>query len=151
MTKISDGNFQGILADVHEDKGYEQYDLILTVLDNIVTDVMECVNEESKDKLYALVQLIDSCHIQNLFRYLPDDSSRSPYDKNQPGAKMLGEYRLPSESVDPTLWVSEFLDNERPQQHSSDDVGSGFRVHSERWGYCQCNICKPTGGESNGS
>ena len=116
MTKVNDANFHGIMTDIHEDKGYEQYDLVLTVLDNIVTDVMDCVNGESKDKLYALVQLIDSCHVQNLFSYLPDDSSRSPYDKNQPGARMLGAYRLPSESTDESAMseaesVSNFLAN----------------------------------------
>ena len=210
MARLSDGNFQGILADIHEDEGYEQYDLVLTVLDNIITDVHECLHQESKDKLYALVQLINACKPHDLFRFLPDDSSRSPYNKGEFECRMLGEFRLPLQmtSCDPSVInASEFIatGEDKPDAVSPlsppisklfyeddddlDEVHSFItcrewgtvqqcKHHSQwteaeieeylksyptfsyqdfgtaigrDWGYCKCSICKPTGGENNGS
>ena len=34
-------NFEGLLYDIHEDEGYEQYDLLLWVLERVITDVSD--------------------------------------------------------------------------------------------------------------
>lgn len=82
-------NIQGLFIDIEEDYGYERVDLVMTVLDNIITDVMDCMNTEDKDKLYALASLINCCSDNELMAFIPKDSNRSPYD-----SEYVGEYRV---------------------------------------------------------
>ena len=86
---MSDMNIAGYLADIEEDDGYERMDLVMTVVENIVTDVLDCMNTEDKDKLYALTALVYRCSDYELMSFLPKDFSRSPYD-----LEYCGEYRV---------------------------------------------------------
>lgn len=102
---MSDMNIAGYLADIEEDDGYERMDLVMTVLDNIVTDVMDCTKTEDKDKLYALAKLISCCNDYLLMAYLPKDSNRSPYD-----SEYVGEFRVEGST---TINVSDFVSLEK--------------------------------------
>ena len=86
---MSDMNIAGYLADIEEDDGYERMDLVMTVVENIVTDVLDCMNTEDKDKLYALTALVNRCSDYELMSFLPNDFSRSPYV-----LEYCGEYRV---------------------------------------------------------
>ena len=98
-------NIQGLCIDIEEDDGYERMDLVMTVLDNIVTDVMDCTKTEDKDKLYALAKLISCCNDYLLMAYLPKDSNRSPYD-----SEYVGEFRVEGST---TINVSDFVSLEK--------------------------------------
>ena len=98
-------NIQGLFIDIEEDSGYERMDLVMTVLDNIITDVMDCTKTEDKDKLYALASLINCCNDYLLMAYLPKDSDRSPYD-----SEYVGEFRVEGST---TINVSDFVSLEK--------------------------------------
>ena len=110
MSNLKGINTEGLLIDVHEDEGYEHWDLLITVLETLCTDVNNCIQEEDKDHLYALINLLNSCDPDNLMRFLPKEGT--PYDPEL--CKELGEYRLNHQNfpADPatTITVSEFLE-----------------------------------------
>ena len=91
--------------DIEEDSGYERMVLVMTVLDNIITDVMDCTNTENKDKLYALAKLISCCNDYLLMAYLPKEYNRSPYD-----SEYVGEFRVEGST---TINVSDFVSLEK--------------------------------------
>ena len=83
-------NFEGLLYDIHEDSGYEQYDLILWALEKVITDVSAYLtsssvnlqipvgdglgDERNRDKLYALMGLLNEVDKEVLLQYLPKDN-----------------------------------------------------------------------------
>jgi len=83
-------NFEGLLYDIQEDNGYEQYDLILWALEQIIVDVNEYLtsgsvnlqipegggmgDERERDKLYALIGLLNEVDREVLLQYLPKDN-----------------------------------------------------------------------------
>ena len=100
-------NTTGLLYDIHDDDGYEQYDLILTVLEFIIDDVCQYKasdnvvlplqegdvigDERDRDKLYALVGLLNEVDKEVLLQYLPkDNGSYMP--------ELCGALRLESDS-----------------------------------------------------
>ena len=70
-------NTEGLLIDIHEDSGYDRWDLTLTVLEQITKDVKDFLDsgedKESvdKDHLYALINLIDIISEKDLHKFLP--------------------------------------------------------------------------------
>ena len=83
-------NFEGLSYDIHEDEGYEQYDLLLWVLESVITDVSDYLasgninfqipegdgmgDERNRDKLYALMGLLNEVDKEVLLQYLPKDN-----------------------------------------------------------------------------
>ena len=83
-------NTEGLLYDIQEDDGYEHYDLILTVLEFIIDDVCQYKasdnivlalqegdgigDERDRDKLYALIGLLNEVDKEVLLQYLPKDN-----------------------------------------------------------------------------
>lgn len=84
-------NTEGLLYDIQEDDGYEHYDLILTVLEFIIDDVCQYKasdnivlslqegdgigDERDRDKLYALIGLLNEVDREVLLQYLPKDNA----------------------------------------------------------------------------
>ena len=83
-------SFEGWLYDIQEDEGYEQYDLILWALERVIADVSAYLtsgnvnlqipegdglgDERNRDKLYALMGLLNEVDRGVLLQYLPKDN-----------------------------------------------------------------------------
>ena len=83
-------SFEGLLYDIQEDEGYEQYDLILWALERVIADVSAYLtsgsvnlqipegdglgDERNRDKLYALMGLLNEVDREVLLQYLPKDN-----------------------------------------------------------------------------
>jgi len=84
-SNIKGANTDGLLYDIQEDEGYEKYDLILTVLEFIVDDVRKYMasvpegdmvrDERDRDKLYALIGLLNEVEWDVLLQYLPKEQT----------------------------------------------------------------------------
>jgi len=99
MSNLKGINTEGLLTDIYEDEGYDHWDLLITVLETLCTDVNKAIQEDDKDHIYALINLLNSCDPDNLYRFLPKEGT--PYDPDR--CKELGEYRLePVEILGPT-------------------------------------------------
>ena len=99
-------NFEGLLYDIHEDKGYEQSDLMLWVIEMIIADVNDYLtsdnvnlqipegdgmgDERNRDKLYALMGLLNEVDEEVLLQYLPKDNG--VYEPEVCGGMRLESY-----------------------------------------------------------
>ena len=83
-------NFDGLLYDIREDEGYEQSDLMLWIIERVIADVNDYLtsdsvnlqipegdglgDERNRDKLYALMGLLNEVDRGVLLQYLPKDN-----------------------------------------------------------------------------
>ena len=83
-------NFDGLLYDIREDEGYEQSDLMLWIIERVIADVNDYLTSDSvnlqipegvglgderdRDKLYALMGLLNTVDGEVLLQYLPKDN-----------------------------------------------------------------------------